>query len=102
MENNQQLQPVAEQKIEDLVPELVLEPYVAEQALAEIKNEEKEDPLASVNAESLTPEELQAVEAFSKKFEIHNQSAILKYGAAAQQKIADFSEAALKAFAQKI
>lgn len=66
MENNQQLQPVAEQKIEDLVPELVLEPYVAEQALAEIKNEEK-DPLASVNAESLTPEELQAVEAFSKK-----------------------------------
>ncbi len=101
MENNQQLQPVAEQKIEDLVPELVLEPYVAEQALAEIKNEEKEDPLASVNAESLTPEELQAVEAFSKKIEIHNQSAILQYGAAAQQKIADFSEAALESIRTK-
>ncbi len=97
MENNQQLQPVEEQKIEDIVPELVLEPYVAEQALAEIKKEEeKEDRLANINAESLTPEELQAVESFSKKIEINNQTTVLQYGAAAQQKIANFSEAALE------
>ncbi len=72
---------------------------MAEQALAEIKNEEK-DPLASVNAESLTPEELQAVEAFSKIKFITNP---LFYNMVRPlSKSPNFSEAALKAFVQKI
>ena len=44
----------------------------------------------------LSPEEKQMVEDFSKQIDITKTNAILQYGAAAQNKVADFSENALK------
>ena len=45
---------------------------------------------------SLSPEEKQMVEDFSKQIDITKTNSILQYGAAAQNKVADFSESALK------
>ena len=45
----------------------------------------------------LTPEEQKAVTAFSEKINITNTTSMLQYGAATQQKIADFSDTALEA-----
>ncbi len=44
----------------------------------------------------LTEEEKKIMEEFSEKIDLHNTSAVLQYGAAAQQKLADFSEATLE------
>lgn len=51
------------------------------------------DPAFSEN--NLTPEELQMVNDFSEKIDLHNSQAILQYGVGTQKKMADFSEAAL-------
>lgn len=51
------------------------------------------DPAFSEN--NLTPEELQMVNEFSQKIDLHNSQAILQYGVGTQKKMADFSEAAL-------
>ena len=45
---------------------------------------------------SLTPAEQQAVADFAGKIDITNTNMVLQYGAGAQQKMADFSESALK------
>ena len=55
--------------------------------------EQAADPAFSEN--NLTPEELQMVNEFSQKIDLHNSQAILQYGVATQKKMADFSEAAL-------
>lgn len=55
--------------------------------------EQAADPAFSEN--NLTPEELQMVNEFSQKIDLHNSQAILQYGAGTQKKMADFSEAAL-------
>ena len=44
---------------------------------------------------NLTPEELQMVNEFFQKIDLHNSQAILQYGVGTQKKMADFSEAAL-------
>ena len=44
----------------------------------------------------LTPEEQKVVDAFIEKIDLTNSNHILQYGADAQQKIADFSDAALE------
>ncbi|WP_294900246.1 toxic anion resistance protein [uncultured Eubacterium sp.] len=55
--------------------------------------EQAADPAFSEN--NLTPEELQMVNEFSEKIDLHNSQAILQYGVGTQKKMADFSEAAL-------
>lgn len=55
--------------------------------------EQTADPAFSEN--NLTPEELQMVNDFSEKIDLHNSQAILQYGVGTQKKMADFSEAAL-------
>ena len=55
--------------------------------------EQAADPAFSEN--NLTPEELQMVNEFSQKIDLHNSQAILQYGVGTQKKMADFSEAAL-------
>ncbi|MDD6651017.1 MAG: toxic anion resistance protein [Eggerthellales bacterium] len=45
---------------------------------------------------TLTEEEKQMVEAFSQQIDVHNSAIVLQYGAGAQKKMADFSEAALE------
>lgn len=55
--------------------------------------EQAADPAFSEN--NLTPEELQMVNEFSEKIDLHNSQAILQYGVGTQKKMADFSEEAL-------
>ena len=55
--------------------------------------EQAADPAFSEN--NLTPEELQMVNEFSQKIDLHYSQAILQYGVGTQKKMADFSEAAL-------
>ncbi len=55
--------------------------------------EQVADP--AFNENNLTPEELQMVNDFSEKIDLHNSQAILQYGVGTQKKMADFSEAAL-------
>ena len=55
--------------------------------------EQAADPAFSEN--NLTPEELQMVNEFSQKIDLHNSQAILQYGVGTQKKMADSSEAAL-------
>lgn len=55
--------------------------------------EQVADP--AFNEKNLTPEELQMVNDFSEKIDLHNSQAILQYGVGTQKKMADFSEAAL-------
>ena len=82
------------------------EQEAVEETLEETKAEEERD-LASVNASdvvgyaklddsSLSPEEKKMVEDFSKQIDITETNSILQYGATAQNKVADFSDTALK------
>ncbi len=54
-----------------------------------------------LSEQNLTPEERKMVEDFAKTIDISNSNVILTYGAAAQQKIAGFSESALKSVRTK-
>ena len=74
----------------DVAPEEKEEPAVAS---ASDLAEQAADPAFSEN--NLTPEELQMVNDFSEKIDLHNSQAILQYGVGTQKKMADFSEAAL-------
>lgn len=57
----------------------------------------EEEVLASrVNDDGLSDEEKKQVEDFSKQIDITKANAVLQYGAAAQNKVADFSEQTLK------
>ena len=57
----------------------------------------EEEVLASrVNDDGLSEEEKKQVEDFSKQIDITKANAILQYGSAAQNKVADFSEQTLK------
>lgn len=74
----------------DVAPETKKAPAPA--ASSELA-EQAADPAFSEN--NLTPEELQMVNEFSQKIDLHNSQAILQYGVGTQKKMADFSEAAL-------
>ena len=80
---------------EQNMPFLTLEP----------EPEEKKEPEAvpvppapspSVKEPNLTPEEQKMVDDFAAKIDLDNSSQILRYGAGAQKKMADFSETALE------
>ena len=74
-----------EAKEEEVQEEVVSQPITEEQ-LKEVR----------VDDSSLSEEEKKMVEEFSHKIDIGQTNAILQYGATAQQKVADFSETALK------
>ena len=74
----------------DVAPETNDTPAVADAATPA---EQPADPAFSEN--NLSPEELQMVNDFSQKIDLHNSQAILQYGVGTQKKMADFSEAAL-------
>lgn len=78
-----------------------------EEVLEDAKEVAQEKDLASVNASdvvgyaklddsSLSEEEKKMVEDFSKQIDITETNSILQYGATAQNKVADFSDTALK------
>lgn len=53
------------------------------------------EPPAPLPEESFSPEEQKIVDDFAAKIDLNNSSQILRYGAGAQKKMADFSETAL-------
>lgn len=81
------------------VPSLTLEPekeaaLVQSAATAPLQPRPEVEPVI-LDERILSPEEQQMVRSFAEKIDIQNANQILQYGAAAQKKIAGFSEAAL-------
>ena len=75
-------------------PTLTLEPFAEEKPAETVKQEEvkKADEKENLRA-ILSPGEQEQVEAFVKQIDVTNSQLVLQYGASAQKKIADFSEA---------
>ena len=69
-----------------------------EEVIEEVREPITEEKLKEVRVDdsALSEEEKKMVEEFSEKIDINQTNAILQYGAIAQQKVADFSETALK------
>lgn len=84
------------EKMMQEAPTLTLEPFAEEKPTETVKQEEvkKADEMESLRA-ILSPKEQEQVEAFVKQIDVTNSQLVLQYGASAQKKIADFSEAAL-------
>ena len=76
---------------------LTLESPAVEEEKEEVKEEEVKATVdaAKLDDSGLSAEEKKMVEDFSKQIDITQTNAILQYGAAAQNKVADFSENAL-------
>ena len=76
---------------------LTLESPAVEEEKEEVKEEEVKVTVdaAKLDDSGLSTEEKKMVEDFSKQIDITQTNAILQYGAAAQNKVADFSENAL-------
>jgi len=81
-------------------PELTLDPTGIATAMPDISAESipaVETAVQEPNYEEmLTEEEKAKVEEFSKSIDITNSSLVMQYGAAAQQKVAEFSDSALE------
>lgn len=84
------------EKMMQEAPTLTLEPFAGEAPAEAVKQEEvkKADEKENLRA-ILSPGEQEQVEAFVKQIDVTNSQLVLQYGASAQKKIADFSEAAL-------
>ena len=84
------------EKMMQEAPTLTLEPFAEEKPAETVKQEEvkKTDEKENLRA-ILSPGEQEQVEAFVKQIDVTNSQLVLQYGASAQKKIADFSEAAL-------
>ena len=67
-----------------------------EEVKEEVKEEIPESELVSVEDTKLSEEEKKMVEEFAQKIDVMETNTILQYGSAAQTKVADFSETALK------
>ncbi len=82
------------------VPELTLDPMGVAAAMPDVGAESipsVETAVQEPNYEDqLTEEEKAKVEEFSKSIDISNSSLVMQYGAAAQQKVAEFSDSALE------
>ena len=83
-----------ENEFENLVPSLILEPELDEKPVPAVK-EETAPAEAAIPQPVLTPQEEKMVADFAAKIDLENTNQILQYGAAAQKKMADFSDAAL-------
>ena len=81
-------------------PELTLDPTGIATAMPDISAESIPSVETAVQEpnyeEMLTEEEKAKVEEFSKSIDITNSSLVMQYGAAAQQKVAEFSDSALE------
>ena len=77
--------------IKEAIPTLTFGDPVAEPAAEPAVVEEPEKTPAQALEDTLTPQELAAVETFSQQIDLHNSGAIMSYGVGAQQKLADFS-----------
>ena len=78
-----------------LTPELTLTPFENKapvEAAPEVPVPAKEAPVPEI---VLTPEEQHMVDSFAAKIDITDPNIVLQYGAASQQKIANFSDTAL-------
>lgn len=78
-----------------LTPSLTLEPEPDGKNLILEPVPAAPEPPAPMPEESLSPEERKLVEDFAAKINLDNSNQIMQYGAGAQKKMADFSEAAL-------
>lgn len=79
-------------KLSGDVPVLTLDPA----AQPEVQAKEDEIVPVELDESTLTPEERKMVDAFAKTIDVTNSNVIMQYGAAAQQKVAGFSESALQ------
>lgn len=86
-------------KMTGSIPTLTLEPFAQE---TKLQPAEPEKPIPAkpdeIEAEekNFTEEEKRQIDAFSEQINVRDHTVILQYGAAAQQKLADFSEKALE------
>ena len=81
------------ENIIDSVPSLTLEPDL--EPAPELVIPKQEAPQTQMAETVLTPEEQKVVAEFAAKIDIENTAQVLQYGAGAQKKMADFSDAAL-------
>ena len=65
---------------------------IAENADKKITNDKIED---SLNYDSLTKEEQEAIDDFNKKIDVDDSTQVIQYGAKAQSKISQFSDSVL-------
>ena len=94
------------QNFDEQIPSLTLDPFgtaAATAAPAPQAEPEKEAETEGqeLNDSALTEEEKKVVEAFAEKIDVTDSTAILQYGAAAQQKISAFSDSALESVKTK-
>lgn len=79
---------------------LTLDPFGANEAekiaAEDIPEDQKLAQLSELAAANLTEAELAQIEEFAEQIDITDTTAILQYGAGPQQKVADFSDSALK------
>jgi len=79
---------------------LTLDPFGVKQAeeilAADKPEEQKLAELSELTSANLTEEEKTQIAEFAKQIDITDTTSILQYGAGSQQKIADFSDSALK------
>ena len=85
------------------IPSLTLDPFGSAAAQAAPEEAAPAQTAAEpVEMDStLTEEEKKVVEEFAKKIDVTDSTAILQYGAAAQQKISSFSDSALESVKTK-
>jgi uncharacterized protein YaaN involved in tellurite resistance len=81
----------------NIMPELTLTPFDNKEKAAEIVETAVKAPTESESDMSvvLTPEEKKMVAEFAAKIDITDPNIVLQYGAASQQKIANFADSAL-------
>lgn len=87
---------MAETQEEKITLTLGGEPEETKEEVVEKKEEVNPETLKKVEDIELTPEEQKMIDDFAEKIDIMETNTILQYGSAAQNKIADFSETALK------
>ncbi|MBQ3086274.1 MAG: toxic anion resistance protein [Clostridia bacterium] len=85
------------------LPNLTLNPFSDTPPAAPVVPPEQEDmqQAAQFAQTPLTPEEQQLVDSFSAQIDLTDTTVVLQYGAAAQRKIADFSDTALESVRTK-
>ena len=81
---------VKKEEVEDLVKEA--------EGTGKVTNEKIEE---SLNYDSLTQEEKDAIEEFNKKIDVNDSTQVLQYGAKAQSKISQFSDSVLEGIKTK-
>ena len=77
-------------------PEAATAVAAAEEAISEAETIVQQVQADTVNVQQFSEEEQQMIDAFSKQIDITDSNLVFSYGAAAQQNISQFSDAALK------